>query len=176
MKKYFIANFLVVLSLTCTQNLFAKDLCNLDETIGLSVFHKNDYKFYNYVCDSDEGGYFKSYLGNQKDKIFLGEYSDMVTKESPRLLAVSIYRSKKEKPLLITINSSYYCCTPQIEGNMYKINFYQIILDKEISLKNVTNIFGQNAEGFEGQTEGRVFYHYKTVAEIKKWLDKNYHE
>lgn len=77
------------------------------------MFLKNDYKFYNYICDSDSGSYLKSYIGSQKQKFLLGEYSDFAAKSNPELLVVSIYKSKKrEKPLLITLNSAYYCCTP----------------------------------------------------------------
>lgn len=75
---------------------------------------------------------------------------------------------------MITINSAYYCCTPQIEGKMYQVNLYQISENKILNLKNITNILGNNAEGFEGIAEGKVYYKYKTISEIKKWLDKNY--
>ena len=57
---------------------------------------------------------------------------------------------------------------------MYQVNLYQITRSSGVNLKKITNIFGENAEGFEGKVEGRVYYNYKTVAEIKKWLDKNY--
>ena len=61
-----------------------------------------------------------------------------------------------------------------MEGRMYQVNLYQITRSSGVNLKKITNIFGENAEGFEGDVEGRVYYNYKTVAEIKKWLDKNY--
>jgi len=155
--------------------VYAKDQCNIEETVSLSIFKKNDYKFYNYMCESAEGSSLKGYLGNQEKKTFFGDYSDFSAKESPKLLAVSIYKSNKRKPpILIVLNSSYYCCTPQIEGEMYKINLYQIIGNNSLSLKNITNILGNNSEGFEGIAEGKVYYKYKTISEIKKWLDKNY--
>ncbi|MGY6082606.1 hypothetical protein ACWYAF_09320, partial [Acinetobacter baumannii] len=95
--------------------------------------------------------------------------------ESPKLLAVGIYKSTKRKPpILITINSAYYCCTPQIEGKVYQVKLYQISENKILNLKNITNILGSNAEGFEGIAEGKVYYKYKTISEIKKWLDKSY--
>jgi hypothetical protein len=157
------------------QYLFAKDQCHIQETVSLSVFKKNDYKFYNYVCDSDVGQYLKNYIGNQKNRVFIDEYSDLAAKENLQFLAVSVYKPKgKKPPLLITLNSAYYCCTPQIEGRMYQVNLYQITRSSGVNLKKITNIFGENAEGFEGKVEGRVYYNYKTVAEIKKWLDKNY--
>lgn len=165
----------VISSLIYSQNLFAKDQCNIEQQVNLNVFKKNDYKFYNYICESSEGSYLKSYFGDQEKKIFVGDYSDFAAKESPKLLAVSIYKSNKRKPpILIVLNSSYYCCTPQIEGEMYKINLYQIIGNNSLSLKNITNILGNNSEGFEGMAEGEVYYKYKTISEVKKWLNKNY--
>ncbi|WP_335972656.1 hypothetical protein [Acinetobacter calcoaceticus] len=174
MKKYFTIMF-VISSLIYSQNLFAKDQCNIEQQVNLNVFKKNDYKFYNYICESSEGSYLKSYFGDQEKKIFVGDYSDFAAKESPKLLAVSIYKSNKRKPpILITLNSSYYCCTPQIEGEIYQVNLYQISKNKTLNLKNITNILGSNAEGFEGIAEGKVYYKYKNISEIKKWLDKNY--
>lgn len=174
MKKYFTTVLLIISSLIYSQNIFANDQCNIEETVNLTIFKKNDYKFYNYMCDSVEGSYLKGYLGSQ-EKIFVSDYSDFAAKESPKLLAVSIYKSKKRKPpILITLNSSYYCCTPQMEGEMYQVNLYQISENKTLNLKNITNILGVNAEGFEGRAEGKVYYKYKNISEIKKWLDKNY--
>lgn len=173
--KKIITMFFMVSILVYSQNLFAKDQCSVKEVVNLSVFKKNDYKFYNYICESDNGLYLKSYIGSQKNKVFLGEYSDFAAKESPELLAVSIYKTKSKKPpLLITINSASYCCTPQMEGRMYQVNLYQMSAPNSMFLKNITNIFGANAEGFDGKVEGRVHYNYKTIAEIKKWLDRNY--
>ncbi|UGQ26436.1 hypothetical protein [Acinetobacter calcoaceticus] len=175
MKKYFTTILFIISSLIYSQNLFAKDQCNIEETVNVSIFKKNDYKFYNYMCESAEGSSLKGYLGNQEKKTFVGDYSDFAAKESPKLLAVSIYKSNKRKPpILIVLNSSYYCCTPQIEGEMYKINLYQIIGNNSLSLKNITNILGNNSEGFEGIAEGKVYYKYKTISEVKKWLNKNY--
>ena len=164
-----------VLLLVFPQYLFAKDQCYIQETVSLSVFKKNDYKFYNYVCESDVGQYLKNYIGNQDNRIFIDEYSDLAAKDNLQLLAVSAYKAKSNKPpLLITLNSAYYCCTPQMEGRMYQVNLYQITKSSGVTLKKITNIFGENAEGFEGKVEGSVYYNYKTVAEIKKWLDENY--
>ncbi|MDX8156354.1 hypothetical protein SLJ62_12430 [Acinetobacter pittii] len=157
-----------------SRDLFAENKCSINGIVKLSVFKKSDYKFYNYICESSEGSYLKGYVGNQ-EKIFVGDYSDFAAKESPKLLAVSIYKSNKRKPpILITLNSSYYCCTPQIEGEIYQVNLYQISKNKTLNLKNITNILGSNAEGFEGIAEGKVYYKYKNISEIKKWLDKNY--
>jgi len=168
-------NFLLISLLACPQYLFAKDQCYIQETVNLSVFKENDYKFYNYVCESDVGQYLKNYIGNQKSRVFIDEYSDLAAKDNHQLLAVSIYKPKSNKPpLLITLNSAYYCCTPQIEGRMYQVNLYQITKSSGVNLKKITNIFADNAEGFEGKVEGSVYYNYKTVAEIKKWLDENY--
>ncbi|VCW83364.1 hypothetical protein BANRA_03653 [Acinetobacter baumannii] len=120
------------------------------------------------MCDSVEGSYLKGYLGSQEKKIFVSDYSDFAAKESPKLLAVSIYKSKKRKPpILITLNSSYYCCTPQMEGEMYQVNLYQISENKTLNLKNITNILGVNAEGFEGRAEGKVYYKYKIFLKLK---------
>ncbi|WP_213073444.1 hypothetical protein [Acinetobacter pittii] len=175
MKKYFTSILFIISSLIYSQNLFAKDQCNIDQQVNLNIFKKNDYKFYNYICESSEGSYLKGYVGDQEKKIFVGDYSDFAAKESPKLLAVSIYKSNKRKPpILITLNSSYYCCTPQIEGEIYQVNLYQISRNKTLNLKNITNILGSNAEGFEGIAEGKVYYKYKNISEIKKWLDKNY--
>ncbi|MCE6627577.1 hypothetical protein KSA08_05410 [Acinetobacter pittii] len=175
MKKYFTSILFIISSLIYSQNLFAKDQCNIDQQVNLNIFKKNDYKFYNYICESSEGSYLKGYVGDQEKKIFVGDYSDFAAKESPKLLAVSIYKSNKRKPpILITLNSSYYCCTPQIEGEIYQVNLYQISKNKTLNLKNITNILDSNAEGFEGIAEGKVYYKYKNISEIKKWLDKNY--
>lgn len=175
MEKYLIAILLTFLSFTYSPNVLAKDQCHIQEVIDLSILKKNDYKFYNYTCESDLGSYLKGYLGNQTTKVFVGEYSDFAAKSNPELLAVSIYKSKKMKrPLLITLNSAYYCCILQIEGNMCQVNFYEINPSGKLSVKNVTNIFGEDANGLEGNIEGRVYYNYKTICEIKKWLDKNY--
>ncbi|MCH7313885.1 hypothetical protein [Acinetobacter sp. ANC 3882] len=165
----------IVSSLVYSPNVLAKDQCHIQEVIDLSILKKNDYKFYNYTCESDSGLYLKSYIGSPKNKVFVGEYSDFAAKESPELLAVSVYKAKTKKPpLLITLNSASYCCTPQMEGRMYQVNLYQMRLPNSMILKNITNILGANAEGFDGKVEGRVHYNYKTIAEIKKWLDKNY--
>ena len=173
--KKIITTFSIISSLIYSQILFAKDQCHIQEVINLSIFKKNDYKFYNYICDSDLGSYLKSYIGSQKNKVFVGDYSDFAAKENPELLAVSIYKAKKKKPpLLITLNSAPYCCTPQMEGKMYQVNLYEMSVNDGISIKKITNIFGNNAEGFDGKVEGRVYYNYKTIADIKKWLDKNY--
>ncbi|MFW6497211.1 hypothetical protein ACOCIL_05430 [Acinetobacter baumannii] len=175
MKKYFNVIVFIISSLIYSQNLFAKDQCNIDQQVNLNIFKKNDYKFYNYICESSEGLYLKGYLGDKDKKIFVDNYSDFAAKESPKLLAVSIYKPNKRKPpILITINSAYYCCTPQIEGKIYQVKLYQISENKILNLKNITNILGSNAEGFEGIAEGKVYYKYKTISEIKKWLDKNY--
>ncbi|MBR7749722.1 hypothetical protein KC093_06010 [Acinetobacter nosocomialis] len=175
MKKNFNVIVFIISFLIYSQNLFAKDQCNIDQQVNLNIFKKNDYKFYNYICESSEGLYLKGYLGDKDKKIFVDNYSDFAAKESPRLLAVSIYKPNKRKPpILITINSAYYCCTPQIEGKIYQVKLYQISENKILNLKNITNILGSNAEGFEGIAEGKVYYKYKTISEIKKWLDKNY--
>nr|WP_146105877.1 hypothetical protein [Acinetobacter nosocomialis] len=175
MKKNFNVIVFIISFLIYSQNLFAKDQCNIDQQINLNIFKKNDYKFYNYICESSEGLYLKGYLGDKDKKIFVDNYSDFAAKESPRLLAVSIYKPNKRKPpILITINSAYYCCTPQIEGKIYQVKLYQVSENKILNLKNITNILGSNAEGFEGIAEGKVYYKYKTISEIKKWLDKNY--
>ncbi|WP_249135794.1 hypothetical protein [Acinetobacter nosocomialis] len=174
-KKNFNVIVFIISFLIYSQNLFAKDQCNIDQQVNLNIFKKNDYKFYNYICESSEGLYLKGYLGDKDKKIFVDNYSDFAAKESPRLLAVSIYKPNKRKPpILITINSAYYCCTPQIEGKIYQVKLYQISENKILNLKNITNILGSNAEGFEGIAEGKVYYKYKTISEIKKWLDKNY--
>ncbi|MBK0064229.1 MULTISPECIES: hypothetical protein [unclassified Acinetobacter] len=166
---------LIIFLLMYSGILIADDKCEKKETIILSVFKKNDYKFYNYTCESGNGKYLKSYIENSKKIKFLSEYSDFAAKEEPQLLAVSVYKSKKNRhPLLITLNSVYYCCSPQMEGAIYKINFYQINSKNQVSLKNITNIFGENSEGFEGMAEGKFYYNYKNIASIKKWLDKNY--
>jgi len=175
MKKYFTIILFVISSLIYSQNLFAKDQCDIDQQVKLNIFKKNDYKFYNYTCKSDKGIYLKSYIGNSKKTKFLNEYYDFAAKEDPQLLAVSIYKSKKNKqPLLITLNSAYYCCSPQMEGFVYKVNFYQIDSNNQVLLENITHIFDEKSEGFEGMAEGRVYYNYKNIASIKKWLDKNY--
>lgn len=75
MKKYFTTVLLIISSLISSliysQNIFANDQCNIEETVNLTIFKKNDYKFYNYMCDSVEGSYLKGYLGSQEKKYLL---------------------------------------------------------------------------------------------------------
>ncbi|NNP70469.1 hypothetical protein [Acinetobacter sp. Ac_5812] len=173
MKKYLLHFFFIVLPLFCYQNALAKDQCHMQEVIDLSVFKKNDYKLFNYTCSSEQGETLKNYIGNSKNKVLVNEYFDSAARENPKLLAVSVHRPKMEKlPLIITLHTSYYCCTPQIEGNSYEVNLYQI--DKNMKLTELTSLLGDDSEGFEGQVEGRVYYKFKDIASIKKWLDKNY--
>ncbi len=61
-----------------------------------------------------------------------------------------------------------------MEGFVYKVNFYQIDSNNQVLLENITHIFDEKSEGFEGMAEGEVYYNYKNIASIKKWLDKNY--
>lgn len=171
-----IAIIFLIFPLLCCQNIFAKDQCNLNNVISLNIFSKKDYNFYSYMCNAVEGMYLKSYIVNKENNIFLNQYEDFSAKENPKLLAVSIYKTKNKKiPVLITLNSSYYCCTPQMEGYMYKINLYQAHkINNKILLKDITKILGKNGEGFEGMVEGRIHYNLKDIASIKKWLDENY--
>jgi len=175
-KKSLIIIFLSILNSFFSQNLFAKNECTQSEIINLRIFEKNNYKLYSYSCNTSEGIYLKNFLGNSNKRIFLNEFADFAAKESPELLAVSVYKARTPKPpILITIHRAYYCCTPQLEGNIYKVNLYQIIGNKNnFSIRDVTNIFGENSEGFEGQSEGQVFYKYKNIASIKEWLEVNY--
>ena len=173
MNKYLFIIFLIILYSIYSQNSFAKDECNKDQIIKLSIFKKNDYKLYNYMCHSDTGVYLKTYIGNSQKTKFLNEYADFAAKDNPELVAVSIYKSKiKKDPVLITLNAAYHCCTPQMDGYVYTINLYQINQNNYISLKNITNILGENSEGFEGESEGPVYYKYKDIASIKNWLEK----
>ena len=121
---------------------------------------KDDYKINSYKCFLDQDVYLKNYIENSSYKKLVNEYSDYSAKEEPELLAVSIYKkNKKLKPILITINRSYYCCTPQIEGYMYKVGLYQIAnIKKGVNLEDVTNILGEESEGFYGLAEGKVNY------------------
>jgi len=173
MQKHLINFLFIVLSLFCYQNALAKDQCHIKQVIDLSVFKKNDYKLFNYTCSSEQGETLKNYIGNSKKQVLVNEYFNFAAKESPKLLAVSVYRPKIKKILLlITLHTSYYCCTPQIEGSSYEVNLYQI--EKNMKLTELTSLLGDDAEGFEGQVEGRVNYKFKDIASIKRWLDKNY--
>ena len=96
MKKYFVSFFFIILPLIAPKSLFAKDQCHVQEVINLSIFKKNDYKFYNYTCDSDQGSYLRIYLETRNSRVFIREYTDFDAKESPKLLAVSIYKSNKK--------------------------------------------------------------------------------
>jgi hypothetical protein len=71
MKKYFTSILFIISSLIYSQNLFAKDQCNIDQQVNLNIFKKNDYKFYNYICESSEGSYLKGYVGDQEKKYLL---------------------------------------------------------------------------------------------------------
>lgn len=59
-----------------------------------------------------------------------------------------------------------------MEGSSYEVNLYQ--LDKDMKLTELTGLLGEDSEGFEGLIEGRVYYKFKDIVSIKKWLDKNY--
>lgn len=176
MKKKSLITIIIVLFICCTQSALAKNQCSKNDEIKLSIFSKNDYKLYSYYCSADEGLYLKNYISDYKKTIFLNEYSDFAANEPPKLLAVSIYKSKSKKPpILIVLNTAYHCCTPQMEGDLYKVNLYQVNKkNSALSLKDVTSIFGKNSDGFDGQSEGKIFYKYKDIASIKKWLEKNY--
>lgn len=168
--------FICMCGIFYSVNVFAEDNCVKNDPTKLSIYSKNDYTFSNYTCSSEKGDYLKNYISNSKNNILVNEYSDFYGKEEPKLLAVSIYRnSLNKKKLLITIQSSYYCCSPQIEGNAYQINLYEVMQKNDVlSLKDVTPILGDKFEGFDGQSEGRVFYEFKDINSIKKWLDTNY--
>lgn len=176
MKKIFIVLLFCLTLSGCSQNVLAENECSLESKVNVSVFKNNDYKVSNYICSSVEGNVLKNYIESNRSKIFVNEYYDFSAKEDPKLLAVSLYKSKNNKtPVLITLHSSYHCCTPQLEGNIYKVNLYQMNkINNDIKLKDITQILGDHSEGFEGLSEGRVFYKFKNIASIKKWLDKNY--
>lgn len=173
MKKNLMHFMFILIFLFCYKNAWAKEQCHVHEEIALSVFKKNDYKLFNYMCLSEQGETLKNYIGNSKRKVFVNEYFDFAAKENPKLLAVSVYQPKiKKNSLLITLHASYYCCTPQMEGSSYEVNLYQ--LDKNMKLTELTGLLGEDSEGFEGLIEGRVYYKFKDIVSIKKWLDKNY--
>lgn len=173
MKRFRMHFLFILIFLFCYKDAWAKDQCHMQQVIDLSIFKKNDYKLFNYTCSSEQGETLKNYMGNSKKKFLVNKYFDFAAKESPKLLAVSIYRPKmKQIPLLITLHTSYYCCTPQIEGSSYEVNLYQI--DKNMKLTELTSLLGEDSVGFEGQVEGRVYYRFKDIASIKRWLDKNY--
>lgn len=142
----------------------------------LSIYKKSDYNFYNYSCVGGEGFYSKYFLSNETRKIMLDEFSDYASKEEPKLLAVSIYKSKNNNPpVLIVINNSYYCCAPQLEGIFYKINLFQVVGNSNnFILKDVTNIFGENSEGFVSKKHSNNIYKYQNISSVKRWLEKNY--
>lgn len=141
---------ITVLFLCYAQNALAINQCSKNDEIKLSIFSNNDYKLYSYYCSTDKGVYLKNYIRNSKKIIFLNEYSDFAANESPKLLAVSIYKSKKP-PILIVLNTAYHCCAPQMEGDLYKVNLYQVNKKNSVlSLKDVTSIFGKNSDGFDG--------------------------
>ncbi|MCU4390735.1 hypothetical protein KTH73_08365 [Acinetobacter courvalinii] len=173
MKKNLMHFLFILIFLFCYKDAWAKDQCHIQKVIDLSIFKKNDYKLFNYMCSSEQGETLKNYIGKSNKKVFVNEYFDFAAKESPKLLAVSIYQPKTKKtPLLITLHTSYYCCTPQIEGSSYEVNLYQI--DKNMKLTELTGLLDEDSLGFEGQVEGRVYYRFKDIASIKRWLDKNY--
>ncbi|SPL71878.1 hypothetical protein [Acinetobacter stercoris] len=165
-----------LLNILLSQSSFAEDKCENKETTNLSIFKKNDYKFHTEICYLENGAYLNNYLINSDQKLFIQKSEDFAAKEIPEVKAVSIYRSKSSKtPILITINSAYYCCTPQMEGNNYNVNLYEIKkINHKLTLKDITKILGEDSEGFEGLAEGRIHYKFKDILSIKKWLDINY--
>ncbi|ATO19278.1 hypothetical protein BS636_06180 [Acinetobacter sp. LoGeW2-3] len=167
---------IICFSLFIFNNIYAQDKCELDSTTNLNIFKKDDYKINSYKCFSDQGIYLKNYIENSNYKKLVNYYADYSAKEEPELLAVSVYKNNRmRRPILITINRSYYCCTPQIEGHMYKVGLYQITNTKKgINLEDITNILHEESEGFNGLAEGKVNYKYKDIFSIKKWLESNY--
>lgn len=160
----------------CFQKIHASDKCDIKDITKLSIYKKNDYKLYNYSCIGDEGFYSKYFLSNGMKKIFLEDFSDYASKEEPKLLAVSVYKSKNNKPpVLIMIKNSYYCCSPQLEGDLYKISLFQVNKKNDnLILNNITKTFGRNSEGFLSKKNGNNIYKYQNIASIKSWLEKNY--
>lgn len=169
--------YILLFSILFFNTLYAKgynEKCDNNIT-NLTVYQKNDFTFSNYKCVSSEGVTIKNYIKSNKIKLLINEYYDFSAKDDPELLAISIYKKKNIPPLLITLHSSYHCCIPQLEGSLYKVNFYEISKNnKSISLNDVTYKFGSNSDGFDGFSEGRVSYKYKNISSIKSWLEKNY--
>ncbi|MFW2071827.1 hypothetical protein ACG909_18920, partial [Acinetobacter geminorum] len=64
---------LLLLLVMYSRDLFSENKCSINGIVKLSVFKKNDYKFYNYFCESAEGSYLKGYFGDQEKKIFVGD-------------------------------------------------------------------------------------------------------
>lgn len=172
--KFFLLFFLYTVSI---KNLYAQDKCEQSQSVGLSVFSKNDYSFKSFRCDAEEGTFLKNYLVGVNQNIFLDEFAEFAANEEPKVIAVSIYSPNISKnPLLISITSAYFCCTPQIEGYSYQVNIYEIKKQGErIALKDIAKkLLKDNTSGFEGKTDVVSYYKYKNIASIKKWLDKNY--
>lgn len=160
----------------CSAATYARDRCKKDQSIPLNIFSKNDYRFESFSCDAEQGTFLKNYLINTKKRIFLNEFYEFSAKEEPKVVAVSIYKSKRNNPLLISISTAFFCCTPQIEGYSYEVKIYEIKKQNDgMILKDITQkLLKDDDSGFEGKTDERIYYKYKNIASIKKWLDKNY--
>lgn len=177
MKSRFIFFLLFVLYSIIIQNSYAQDQCKQSQLVSLSISSKNDYNFKSFSCDAEQGIFLKYYLVGLNKNIFLNEFAEFAANEEPKVIAVSIYKPKTNKnPLLVSITSAYFCCTPQIEGYSYQVNIYEIKKQREsVILTDITKkLFKDNVSGFEGNTDVKTYYKYKNISLIKKWLDKNY--
>ncbi|MDQ8934730.1 hypothetical protein [Acinetobacter rudis] len=175
---YLLAIFVLLLFIPFQKNS-AENQCENGNKFNLSIFNENDYKFQSKSCHEKNGVILKYYLINHSNSKsdYLGEYSEFSAKEEPKIRAVSVYHSKNKKdPLLILIISSYFCCTPQLEGYAYKVGIYRFSLkNNDISIEDVTSqVFGKRASGFEGKLDRTLNFKYKNIASIKRWLDKHY--
>lgn len=179
MKNIFSIFLLFVLYTVSIEQSYAQDKCKQSELVSLSIFSKNDYNFQSLSCDAEQGVFLKNYLVNSNKNLLINEFAEFAANEKPKIVAVSIYKPKNKiskNPLLISIASAYFCCTPQIEGYSYQVNIYEVkkqgnnVVLKDISKK----LLKEDASGFDGQTDGETYYKYKDITSIKKWLDKNY--
>lgn len=176
MKIIFSFFLLFILYTVSIEQSYAQDKCKQSQSVRLSVFSKNDYYFKSFSCDAEQGKFLKNYLVGLNKNVLLNEFA---ANEEPKVVAVSIYNSKNKvnkNPLLISIASAYFCCTPQIEGYSYQVNIYEIKKQgSDFVLKDISKkLLKDNASGFDGQTDKKTYYKYKDIASIKKWLDKNY--
>lgn len=156
---------------------YAQDKCKPSQSVSLNIFSKNDYNFKSFSCSAEQGIFLKNYLVKGNKSIFLNEFAEFAANEEPKVIAVSTYKPKTNRnPLLISITSAYFCCTPQVEGYSYQVNIYEIKKqDESVILNDIAKkLLNENASGFDGKTDVKAYYKYKNIASIKKWLDKNY--
>lgn len=172
MVKYaFFITFLFIFLINVT---YAKDasLSCKEDTTQLTVYNRHDFKFISKSCNFEENPFVENFLISGKKKIFINKYSMDGGKWPQKLEAVSIYKNKV--PVLITLHTQYWD-TPTVNGITYSVNLYKILNSSDgVRLIDISKILGQDQSGLDGVSDNYMYFKFKNISSIKKWLDINY--